>query len=50
MNLNGPAGTEVSVDHAEVFEHGELGVRPLLTAKATDRYVLSGGDDVFDRR
>ena len=28
--------------HAEVLEHGELGVRPLRTAKATDSYVLAG--------
>ncbi len=48
MRLDGPAGTEVSVAHAEVLEHGELGVRPLRTAKATDRYVLSGHDDEFE--
>jgi alpha-L-rhamnosidase len=48
LRLTGPAGTEVQVSHAEVLEHGELGVRPLRTAKATDRYVLSGGDDVFE--
>jgi alpha-L-rhamnosidase len=29
--------------HAEVLEHGELGVRPLRHAEATDRYVVSGG-------
>ena len=28
--------------------HGELGVRPLRTAQATDRFVLSGGDDFFE--
>jgi alpha-L-rhamnosidase len=48
MHLRGPAGTEVSVAHAEVLEHGELGVRPLRSAKATDRYMLSGGDDMFE--
>ncbi len=31
-----------------MLEHGELGVRPLRTAEATDRFVLSGGDDVFE--
>src|SRR4029450_13229656 len=36
-------GTEVVVRHAEVLEHGELGVRPLRTAKATDAYLLAGG-------
>jgi alpha-L-rhamnosidase len=37
------AGQEVAVRHAEVLEHGELGVRPLRTAKATDSYLLAGG-------
>jgi alpha-L-rhamnosidase len=34
----------VTIRHAEVLEDGELGVRPLRTAAATDRYVLRGGD------
>jgi alpha-L-rhamnosidase len=38
-------GTEVIVRHAEVLEHGELGVRPLRTAKATDSFVLAGGGE-----
>ena len=40
------AGDEVVVRHAEVLEAAELGVRPLRTAKATDSYVLAGGDEV----
>ncbi|MDG4825519.1 family 78 glycoside hydrolase catalytic domain [Asanoa sp. WMMD1127] len=40
------AGSEVTVRHAEVLEDGELGVRPLKTAKATDAYVLAGPDEV----
>jgi alpha-L-rhamnosidase len=36
-------GHEVVVRHAEVLEHGELGVRPLRTARATDSYLLAGG-------
>jgi alpha-L-rhamnosidase len=40
-----PAGHEVTIRHAEVLEDGELGVRPLRTAKATDSYVLAGGRD-----
>ncbi len=36
-------GTEVTIRHAEVLEDGELGVRPLRTAKATDSYILAGG-------
>ena len=35
-------GQEVVVRHAEVLEHGELGVRPLRSAKATDSYLLAG--------
>ncbi|MET7283939.1 family 78 glycoside hydrolase catalytic domain [Kribbella sp. NPDC005582] len=42
----GAAGDEVVVRHAEVLENGELGVRPLRSAKATDSYVLAGPDEV----
>jgi alpha-L-rhamnosidase len=38
----GPAGTEITVRHAEVLEHGELGTRPLRGARATDVVVLDG--------
>ncbi|HEU4425531.1 MAG TPA: family 78 glycoside hydrolase catalytic domain, partial [Pilimelia sp.] len=38
-------GHEVVVRHAEVLEGGELGVRPLRTAKATDSYVLAGPEE-----
>lgn len=38
----GEAGQEVVVRHAEVLDEGELGVRPLRSAKATDSYVLAG--------
>jgi alpha-L-rhamnosidase len=37
-----PAGTEVTVRHAEVLEDGELGTRPLRKARATDVVVLDG--------
>ena len=46
--VRGPAGTEIVFRHAEVLEHDELGTRPLRTALATDRYILSGGLDVFE--
>ena len=39
---DGPAGTEITVRHAEVLEHGELGTRPLRRADATDVIVLDG--------
>jgi alpha-L-rhamnosidase len=48
LNVSGPAGTMITVRHAEVLEHNELGIRPLRTAEATDRFILSGGDDVFE--
>ncbi|MDP9795031.1 alpha-L-rhamnosidase [Catenuloplanes nepalensis] len=41
------AGHEIRVRHAEVLEHGELGVRPLRTAKATDTWVLAGPDETI---
>lgn len=43
-----PAGTEITVRHAEVLEHGELGTRPLRNVEATDRFITSGGADVFE--
>ncbi|MGC0249930.1 family 78 glycoside hydrolase catalytic domain [Pseudactinotalea sp. Z1748] len=48
VQVQGEPGHVVSVRHAEVLEHGELGVRPLRHAKATDEFVLSGGHDVFE--
>jgi alpha-L-rhamnosidase len=42
IRVNGEAGTEVTVRHAEVLEYGELGVRPLRSAKATCTYTLAG--------
>ena len=48
FTLQGPAGTEIVVRHAEVLERGELGTRPLRWAKATDRFILSGGIDSFE--
>ena len=47
-NVQGPAGTTITLRHAEVLENDELGTRPLRSAKATDRFILSGGDDVFE--
>ncbi|MFD5321753.1 family 78 glycoside hydrolase catalytic domain [Streptomyces sp. NPDC127098] len=39
-------GAEVTVRHAEVLEHGELGTRPLRTAEATDRYLLPAAEEL----
>jgi alpha-L-rhamnosidase len=48
VQVQGPAGTTVTVRHAEVLERGELGTRPLRSAKATDRFILSGDEDLFE--
>jgi alpha-L-rhamnosidase len=39
-------GAEVTIRHAEVLEDGELGVRPLRTAQATDTYILPRTEEV----
>lgn len=46
----GEAGSTAIVRHAEVLEDGELGVRPLRDARATDTYVLAGGEEVLEPR
>lgn len=48
MQVQGEPGHVVTVRHAEVLEENELGVRPLRSARATDRYILSGGTDTFE--
>ena len=48
VRVQGPAGSEVTLRHAEVLEDGELGTRPLRSALATDRFILSGGEDTFE--
>lgn len=37
-----PRDHELTIRHAEVLERGELGIRPLRDAKATDKYIFSG--------
>lgn len=39
-------GSTVTIKHAEVIEHGELGIRPLRKAKATDTYLLGDDTDI----
>lgn len=48
FTVRGPRGSEIRIRHAEVLEDGELGVRPLRDAQATDRFILSGDDDFFE--
>ena len=43
FSVEGEAGTTITLHHAEVLEAGELGIRPLRNAKATDQYTLRGG-------
>ena len=50
LRLDLPAGTELVLRHAEVLEDGELGVRPLRFAAATDRYVAAGGPATWSPR
>ena len=45
ITVQGPAGHMVTLRHAEVLEHGELGTRPLRFAEATDRYTLKGDSE-----
>ncbi|MFG2961196.1 family 78 glycoside hydrolase catalytic domain [Streptomyces sp. NPDC048291] len=44
LRARGPVGTVITARHAEVLEDGELCVRPLRSALATDHFTLSGGD------
>ena len=44
LSVKGKSGQRITLRHAEILEHGELGVRPLRLAKATDTYTLRGGE------
>ena len=48
ITTQGEAGSTITVRHAEVIEHDELGTRPLRSAAATDTFICSGGADVFE--
>ncbi|MGW2261601.1 family 78 glycoside hydrolase catalytic domain [Streptomyces sp. NPDC001780] len=43
VRAEGPSGAVIRLRHAEVLQDGELCVRPLRQARATDEYVLRGG-------
>ncbi len=43
LTVLGEAGQMITLRHAEVLEAGELCMRPLRTAQATDRYIQKGG-------
>ncbi|NUP41070.1 MAG: family 78 glycoside hydrolase catalytic domain, partial [Streptomyces sp.] len=51
IRVSGPSGHTVTLRHAEVLEHGELGIRPLRLAAATDTYTLAGaGEETYEPR
>ncbi len=45
IRVSGAAGHVISLRHAEVLEDGELSLRPLRQAAATDTYTLAGGGE-----
>jgi alpha-L-rhamnosidase len=46
LTVDGPAGTVITLRHAEVLEHDELGTRPLRLARATDTLTLAGNGPI----
>lgn len=42
INIKGERGHKITISHAEVLEHEELGTRPLRVCKAIDEYILKG--------
>ncbi len=51
LRVTGPEGTTITARHAEVLDQGELALRPLRRAKATDSFTLAGaGEEVFEPR
>ncbi|HEU5486073.1 MAG TPA: family 78 glycoside hydrolase catalytic domain [Microlunatus sp.] len=42
ITVDGPADTVITMRHAEVLEHDELGTRPLRAARATNTLTLAG--------
>ncbi|KAL4907751.1 hypothetical protein BDW74DRAFT_189187 [Aspergillus multicolor] len=41
-NIRAPVGHMIILQHAEVLENGELGLRPLRTCQAQDTYIARG--------
>lgn len=49
LAVHGSRGDTITLRHAEVLERGELGIRPLRGAAATDRYIVAGsGREVWE--
>jgi alpha-L-rhamnosidase len=45
IRTQGSRGRTITLRHAEILENGELCIRPLRQAAATDRYTLRGGGE-----
>jgi len=51
LRVRGERGTVLTIRHAEVLDEGDLALRPLRRAAATDEYVLSGdGEETWEPR
>ena len=50
IRVSGDAGHRITLRHAEVLEDGELSLRPLRLAAATDSFTLAGGGEDSGRR
>ncbi|CAK7217227.1 hypothetical protein SCUCBS95973_003074 [Sporothrix curviconia] len=50
VDIPGAPGSVLTIRHAEVLEHGELGTRPLRTAKATATIHLGGPTRGYEPR
>ncbi|MFD4509181.1 family 78 glycoside hydrolase catalytic domain [Streptomyces sp. NPDC058457] len=50
ITVDGPAGTTLTLRHAEILQDGELATRPLRAATATDTVILPGGPFTWEPR
>ncbi|PSN71410.1 hypothetical protein BS50DRAFT_282333 [Corynespora cassiicola Philippines] len=50
VDIPGKPGDRLVIKHAEVLEHGELGTRPLRTAKAENVILLGGKTKGYESR
>lgn len=50
VDIPGERGDMVVIRHAEVLEHGELGIRPLRTARAENIIHLGGKTKGYELR
>ncbi|KAF5674257.1 alpha-L-rhamnosidase [Fusarium denticulatum] len=49
IRVHGSRGHKITLHHAEVLEHGELGTRPLRHCEDKDTYTLRGeGEEVYE--